>query len=60
LPVGGIKEKMLAAKRAGMKEIILCKENEKHVKEINPQYIQDMTFHFVSKMTEVLDLALEK
>jgi ATP-dependent Lon protease len=60
LPVGGIKEKMLAAKRAGMKEIILCKENEKHVKEINPDYIKDMTFHYVSKMTEVLDLALEK
>lgn len=60
LPVGGIKEKMLAAKRAGMKEIILSKENEKHVLEINAEYIKGMTFHYVSKMTEVLDLALEK
>ncbi len=60
LPVGGIKEKMLAAKRAGMKEIILSKENEKHVLEINPEYIKGMTFHYVSKMTEVLDLALDK
>lgn len=60
LPVGGIKEKMLAAKRAGMKEIILCKENEKHVQEINPDYIKDMTFHYVTKMTEVLELALEQ
>ncbi|MCB0650248.1 MAG: endopeptidase La [Saprospiraceae bacterium] len=60
LPVGGIKEKMLAAKRAGMKEIILCKENEKHVQEINPDYIKGMTFHYVTKMTEVLDLALEQ
>lgn len=60
LPVGGIKEKILAAKRAGMKEIILCKENEKHVQEINPKYIEGMTFHYVSKMTEVLDLALDQ
>jgi ATP-dependent Lon protease len=60
LPVGGIKEKMLAAKRAGMKEIILCKDNEKHVQEINQDYIAGMNFHYVTKMTEVLDLALEK
>jgi len=60
LPVGGIKEKMLAAKRAGMKEIILCKDNEKHVQEINQDYITGMKFHYVTKMTEVLDLALEK
>ena len=60
LPVGGIKEKILAAKRAGIKEIILCKENEKHVQEINPDYIKDMTFHYVTKMTEVLELALEQ
>ena len=58
LPVGGIKEKILAAKRAGMKEIILCTENEKHVKEIEPQYIKGVEFHYVKEMTEVLELAL--
>lgn len=58
LPVGGIKEKMLAAKRAGIKEIILCKVNEKHVDEINPSYIEGVTFHYVDKMTEVLKLAV--
>ena len=59
LPVGGIKEKILAAKRAGMKEVILCHSNEKHVAEINPNYIKDMQFHYVTDMQEVLDLALE-
>ncbi len=58
LPVGGIKEKILAAKRAGIKEIILCQENEKDVKEINQTYIQDVTFHYVAKMREVLEIAL--
>ncbi len=58
LPVGGIKEKMLAAKRAGMKEIILCKENEKNVNEIEPAYIQDLTFHYVDRMEDVLKIAL--
>lgn len=58
LPVGGIKEKILAAKRAGMKEIILCQENEKHVGEINPDYIKGLTFHYVNTMQEVLDIAL--
>ena len=58
LPVGGIKEKILAAKRAGMKEIILCTENEKHVQEIEPEYIKGMQFHYVSDMKEVLRLAL--
>ena len=58
LPVGGIKEKMLAAKRAGMKEIILCHTNKKHVDEINPDYIKGMTFHYVKEMQEVIDLAL--
>ncbi len=60
LPVGGIKEKILAAKRAGMKEIILCQENEKHVGEINPDYIKGLTFHYVNTMQEVLDIALPK
>ncbi|MFK8102341.1 MAG: S16 family serine protease, partial [Saprospiraceae bacterium] len=58
LPVGGIKEKILAAKRAGMKEIILCKVNEKHVKEINEAYIEGLKFHFVDQMKEVLDIAV--
>jgi ATP-dependent Lon protease len=60
LPVGGIKEKILAAKRAGMKEIILCKVNRKHVEEINASYIQGLKFHYVETMKDVLDLALEK
>ncbi|MDZ4681162.1 MAG: endopeptidase La [Saprospiraceae bacterium] len=58
LPVGGIKEKMLAAKRAGMKEIILCKDNKKHVEEIPKAYIEGMTFHYVERMEEVLEKAL--
>jgi len=60
LPVGGIKEKILAAKRAGMKEVILCRENEKHVEEIEAEYIKKMTFHYVERMEEVLELALSK
>jgi ATP-dependent Lon protease len=59
LPVGGIKEKILAAKRAGMKEILLCKMNEKDVAEINPEFIKGITFHYVNSMEEVLDIALE-
>ncbi|NUO02079.1 MAG: endopeptidase La [Saprospiraceae bacterium] len=58
LPVGGIKEKILAAKRAGMKEIILCKDNKKHVDEIPKEYIEGLTFHYVDRMEEVLDKAL--
>ncbi len=60
LPVGGIKEKILAAKRAGMKEIILCNMNEKDVLEINPAFIKGLKFHYVDKMEEVLALALLK
>jgi len=59
LPVGGIKEKILAAKRAGMKEILLCKMNEKDVNEINPEFIKGLKFHYVNTMEEVLNLALE-
>lgn len=59
LPVGGIKEKILAAKRAGIKEIILCKQNEKDVEEINQRFIKDVKFHFVDDMLDMLDLALE-
>jgi ATP-dependent Lon protease len=58
LPVGGIKEKILAAKRAGIKEIILCVDNEKDVLEIKKEYIKDLTFHYVEEMSEVLDIAL--
>lgn len=58
LPVGGIKEKILAAKRAGLKEVILCWQNEKDVKEIDPSFISGMTFHYVKTMQQVLDLAL--
>ncbi len=60
LPVGGIKEKILAAKRAGMKEVILCAENEKHVAEIKADYIKGLQFHYVTRMDEVLDIALQK
>lgn len=45
LPVGGIKEKILAAKRAGSKELILCKENEKDINEIKPEYLKGLVFH---------------
>lgn len=58
LPVGGIKEKILAAKRTGIKTIILCKENKKNVEEINQEFIEGLTFHYVDKMGEVLKLAL--
>lgn len=58
LPVGGIKEKILAAKRAGIKEVILCKDNQKHVEEIETEYIKGLKFHYVSRMSEVLGLAL--
>lgn len=58
LPVGGIKEKILAAKRAGMKDIILCHENEKHVLEIQSNYIEGINFHYVEQMSEVLEIAL--
>jgi ATP-dependent Lon protease len=59
LPVGGIKEKVLAAKRAGLKEIILCWQNEKDVDEINPDYITGMKFQYVKTMNQVIELALQ-
>ena len=58
LPVGGIKEKILAAKRAGIKEIILCKENKKNIEEIPALYLKGLTFHYVDNVKEVLDIAL--
>jgi ATP-dependent Lon protease len=60
LPVGGIKEKILAAKRAGIKEIIMCKANKKDIEDIKPSYISDLKFHFVDQMSEVLEHALMK
>jgi len=58
LPVGGIKEKVLAAKRAGLKEIIMCWQNEKDVKEIDSTFIKGLQFNYVKNMQQVLDLAL--
>ncbi|WP_037314904.1 endopeptidase La [Salegentibacter sp. Hel_I_6] len=60
LPVGGIKEKILAAKRARIKEIILCKENERDIKEIKSDYVKGLTFHYVNEMSEVIDIAITK
>jgi len=60
LPVGGIKEKILAAKRANIKDIILAKSNQKDILEIKEDYIKDLTFHYVTEMKEVIDLALLK
>ncbi len=60
LPVGGIKEKVLAAKRAGIKDIILCEQNMKDVEEINKAYIKGVKFHYVTEMSQVLNLALVK
>lgn len=60
LPVGGIKEKILAAKRAGIKEVILSKENEKDIKEIKETYLKGLTFHYVKDISEVLAIALLK
>jgi ATP-dependent Lon protease len=60
LPVGGIKEKILAAKRAGIRDIIMCKQNQKDVEEINKEYIKGLKFHYVTDAGEVLVLALAK
>ncbi len=58
LPVGGIKEKVLAAKRSGIREIIMCWQNQKDVEEINPKFINGISFHYVKTMHQVLELAL--
>ncbi len=60
LPVGGIKEKILAAKRANIKEIILCEENRKDIAEIKDSYLKGLKFHYVTEMSEVIDIALTK
>jgi len=58
LPVGGIKEKILAARRAGLKEIVLCTQNEKDVTEVEPAFIKGLKFHYVNRMEDVLQIAL--
>lgn len=58
LPIGGVKEKILAAKRAGIQDIILCENNRKDVEDIKADYLKDLSFHFVTNMLEVLDIAL--
>lgn len=58
LPVGGIKEKILAAKRANIKEIILCHENRRDIEEIKPEYLEGLTFHYVKEMSEVIKHAI--
>ncbi|CAM1354443.1 endopeptidase La [Tenacibaculum insulae] len=60
LPVGGIKEKILAAKRANIKELILCADNKKDIEEIKESYLKGLKFHYVTEMHEVIDLALTK
>jgi len=60
LPVGGIKEKILAAKRARIKEIILCEENRKDIEEIKPDYLKGLKFHYVTDMSEVIEIAITK
>ena len=58
LPVGGIKEKILAAKRANIKEIVLCYENKRDIDEIKPEYLTGLTFHYVKEMSDVLEIAI--
>ena len=58
LPVGGIKEKILAAKRSGINEIILSKQNKKDILEINERYVKGMIFHYVDTLNEVINIAL--
>jgi len=60
LPVGGIKEKILAAKRLGLNELVLSVQNEKDLKEIEDHYLKGLTFHFVDRMIDVIDIALEE
>jgi ATP-dependent Lon protease len=60
LPVGGIKEKLLAARRAGIKEVILCADNRKDVEDIKADYLKGMNFNYVTEMKEVLEFALLK
>ena len=58
LPVGGIKEKILAAKRAGITDIMLCRDNKKDIDEIKGDYLKGLTFHYVDTIKDVLNFAL--
>ena len=58
LPVGGIKEKILAVKRAGIKDIVMCEENRKNIEEIPEMYLKGLSFHYVNDVSEVLNFAL--
>ena len=58
IPIGGVKEKILAAKRAGITDLVLCEDNRKDVEEIKPEYLTGLTFHYVTDVREVLDYAL--
>ena len=58
LPVGGIKEKILAAKRAGIKNIVLCEDNRKDIEEIDELYLRGLNFHYVETISDVIDFAL--
>ena len=60
LPVGGIKEKILAAKRAGISDIIICQDNKKNIDDIPSKYLTGVTFHYVDTVKDVLDYALLK
>ena len=60
LPVGGIKEKILAAKRAGITDIILCADNRKDIEDIRPIYLEGLTFHYVKNIEDVFDIAITK
>jgi len=60
LPVGGIKEKILAAKRAGITDIVICEENRKDIEEIKSTYLKGMKFHYVNDIMQVIDFALLK
>ena len=57
-PVGGIREKILAAKRAGISEIVLCQDNQRDVEDITPDYLTGLTFHYINEMSDVLPLVL--
>ena len=59
-PIGGVKEKILAAKRAGITDLLLCKDNRRDIEEIEPRYLEGLTFHYIGEMSEALELALVK
>ena len=60
LPIGGVKEKILAAKRAGITDLVLCQDNQKDVEDIAPKYLKGLSFHYVKDIQEVIEFALLK